>query len=150
MKRLAIGLVLAVLATGSMAQYRCEVNGKTTYSDAPCAANARYVGALQDNVSQRAHDDAVQLRRNQARERARLDRDQDMAMRQGQQALQRQTMAEDAQTRAKASRCAEHRRSLARNQRDQAFYQDLGMQQSLTNRQQEARAINDSIFRECP
>lgn len=149
MKTLILILV-ASIATPAFAQYKCVVNGKTVYSDAPCAANSKYVGALEDNVSQSARQDAELLRRKQAFERSQIDRDQEMAMRQGQQTLARQAAADDAQARAKAARCAEHRQEMASNKRAQARYQDWGWQQSLNNRQQEAKAINDNMFRDCP
>ena len=149
MKKLLIAAAI-VFSVPAMAQYKCTINGKTTYSDAPCASNARYVGALEDSVSQSARQDAEQLRRKQAVERAQIDRDQDLAMRQGQQTLARQAAAEDAQARAKATRCAQHRQDMANNKRAQARYQDWGWQQSLNNRQQEAKSINDNMFRDCP
>lgn len=145
-----IFIMACTLSVPALAQYKCVVNGKAVYSDVPCAANARYVGALEDSVSHQARQDAHELRRKQAIERSQIDREQDYAMRQGQQSLARQAAADDAQARAKATRCAEHRRDAANNKRAQARYQDWGWQNSLNNRQQEAKSINDNIFRDCP
>lgn len=149
MKPLFILLAVFVSAP-ALAQYKCTVNGKTTYSDAPCAANARYVGALEDNVSARARADAELLRRKEAIERGQIDRQQNNDLRQTQRALTQQAAAEDAAARAKSARCADHQRDLASNKRAQARYQDWGWQNSLNNRQQEAKAINDNMFRDCP
>ena len=149
MKTLLVVLAVAFSAP-ALAQYKCMVNGKSTYSDVPCAANAKYVGALEDNVTERARVDAELLRRKQAVQRNYIDRRQNNDLRQTQEALTQQAAAEDAAGRAKADRCADHRRDMASNKRAQARYQDWGMQQSLNNRQQEAKAINDNMFRDCP
>lgn len=149
MKTLLIAAVV-VFSAPALAQYKCMVNGKATYSDAPCASNARYVGALQDNVSHSARQDAELLRRRQAIERSQIDREQDASLRQTHRALSQQAEAEDDQARAKVARCAQHRQDMASNKRAQARYQDWGWQQSLNNRQQEAKSINDNMFRDCP
>lgn len=147
----AVILLLALAISGAaQAQYKCAVNGKATYSDVPCAANARYVGALEDSVSARAKADAELLRRKEAVQRNQIDRQQDSDQRQAQRFVNQQAAAEDSASRAKAARCADHKRDQANNQRAQARYQDWGWQQSLNNRQQEAKSINDNIFRECP
>lgn len=147
----SILFLLAIAASSSaLAQYKCMVNGKATYSDAPCAANARYVGALEDNVSAGARADAELLRRKQAMQRNQIDRQQAAEFNQTQRALVHQAAAEDTVNRIRSDRCANQRQNLARNQRSQDLYRDLGMQHSLTRREQEAKAINDNIFRECP
>lgn len=146
-----IAMIFALLAaTTAHAQYKCVVNGKATYSDVPCAANARYVGAMEDSVSDRARTDAELLRRKEAVQRNYIDRQQNSDFHQNQRALTQQAAAADSAARASATRCANQRQNLARNQRSQDFYRDLGMQHSLNNRQQEAKAINDNIFRDCP
>lgn len=147
----AMFALLALAISGSaMAQYKCVINGKATYSDLPCAADARYVGALEDSVSARARADAELLRRKQAMEHKQLDRQQNNDLRQTQRALTQQAAAEDSADRAKSARCAEHQRDMAVNQRAQARYRDWGWQNSLNTRQQEAKAINDNMFRDCP
>lgn len=149
MKTLLIAAAV-ICSAPAMAQYKCVVNGKASYSDVPCASNARYVGALEDNVSERAQADAEVLRRKEAVQRNQIDRQQNSDFHQNQRALTQQAAADDSAARAKATRCANQKQSLARNQRSQDFYRDLGMQNSLNNRQQEAKAINDNIFRDCP
>lgn len=149
MKRVV--MILALLAAASAhAQYKCTVNGKATYSDVPCAANARYVGAMEDSVSDRARTDAEFLRRKEAAQRNYIDHQQSSDFHQNQRALTQQAAAADSAARSSATRCANQKQNLARNQRSQDFYRDLGMQHSLNNRQQEAKAINDNIFRDCP
>lgn len=44
-------LLAALAASPALAQYKCTINGKVVYADAPCARDAKPVGALQDSVS---------------------------------------------------------------------------------------------------
>ena len=46
----AFTLLALLIPSVAIAQYKCTISGKIQYSDQPCSANARYVGALEDSV----------------------------------------------------------------------------------------------------
>jgi hypothetical protein len=155
MRRTALlGLAAAVLWSGAaLAQYKCVVGGKTVYADEPCATNAKHVGALEDRVDSRAQADAELLRRKEAMQRGRIDRQENAEFQGQQRAAQRyvaneQQAAADAE-RARRQRCAQLERDMKLNQRGVARYQDFGWQRSLTNEEQELKRNQEAHSREC-
>lgn len=145
-----IVIVAALLfATAAQAQYKCTVNGKAVYSDAPCAADARYVGRMEDSVSSERRIQRLEQSIKERRERNEIEHDEHAAMRAGQRAMAEEARAEAAARAAQQRRCNELARNVQRNRGDVAFYSDLGMQRSLTHHETAARRQQESWEREC-
>jgi len=146
-------MCLLIVPTTAFAQYKCTINGKTQYSDQPCAANARYVGALEDSVSERARIDAELLRRKDKVQRNNIDRRDDQAFQSQQRALEQQVAAEQAHQAAaerdRARRCSNLSNEMKWNQRGVARYQDFGWQRSLTQEEQDLKRNREAYEREC-
>ena len=139
MKKLLAVFLVSLSATAS-AQYKCTVNGKTTYSDAPCAGSqGAYVGKMQDSVSERARMDAELLRRKDAMQRNAIERREAAQFRRDQELLG-QMHADDQASKSAAARqqqrnCANLKRDMTWNKEDIARYQDFGWQRQLTQRE---------------
>lgn len=153
MRRLVLSLFMISFAPLAAAQYKCVVGGKPVYSDAPCAANAKPVGALEDRVSQRQLQDRAALSAKERSERRSIEARQDAEFRAGQYAVGAAMASEQSQQRqaaqAKADRCAGAQQDLQDNQRAQARYKDWRWQNSLSQREQEARGIRETIRQDC-
>ena len=147
---MAFGLLLAIPA---LAQYKCVINGKTVYADAPCAPDARHVGRLEDRVSAEQHRDRQILTARQKAERDRIETREERQLRADQEALadQRQRQAKRAadEKRERAYRCDSARRELRRAERAGAAYQDLQMRRSAQLRENEIRELRGTVDREC-
>lgn len=148
-----IPLLILLIPAAACAQYKCTINGKTQYSDHPCAADARYVGALEDNVSERARIDAELIRRGEKIQRNNLERRENETFRGQQRAIENQISAEHAQQvaadQAKKSRCANLEYEIRSNQRGVARYQDFGWQRSLTQQEIELKRNREAYERDC-
>ncbi len=135
------------------AQYKCTVNGKATYSDTPCAVDARYVGALEDSVSDRSKNDAESLRRRQAAQRGAIERRDAAQAERYQQAINNQLAAEQAHAanaeRNRNNRCSSLQYDINANQRGVARYQDFGWQRSLTQQENELKRNREAFDRDC-
>jgi len=146
-------ILILIIPAVANAQYKCTVNGKTQYSDAPCAANARYVGALEDSVSERARIDAELLRRGEKIQRNSIERRDNEAFREQQRAIDRQIAAEHAQQaaaeQARKSRCSNLEHEIKWNQRGVSRYQDFGWQRSLTQQEIELKRNREAYDRDC-
>lgn len=105
---LALGLLVSLSAH---AQYRCQSNGKSVYSDLPCAADAKNVTALEDKVDRQARYE--RLRQNGKDRAAVASIEMQKQQDQYQQArLLAQLQAQDnSLARAKAHNCAQAKRS---------------------------------------
>ena len=148
--RVILALIFGFVATAAQAQYKCVTNGVTAYSDVPCSAKAKYVGALEDRTTEAQQVQRLRQSIKERGERNRIETAQDAEFRASQRALEYQAAREDMQVAAKASRCAGYQREQRNNQRDQAYYRDRGWQNSLSQREAEAKEIKDKTFRECP
>lgn len=153
MSKILIGVLLIAFSPLAAAQYKCVVGGKSVYSDAPCAANAKPVGALEDRVSQRQVQDRAALSAKERSERRSIEARQDAEFRAGQYAVGAAMASEQSQQRqaaqAKADRCAGAQREMQDNQRAQARYKDWQWQHSLSQREQEARGIRETMRQDC-
>ena len=148
MRQLAIALLLLPIVAGAQT-YKCLLDGKTVFADSPCAPDARPVGGAQDQVDPQARQDAEALRRKEAAQREVIE-----SREAGEEARQRQAakqyLAEEAVVDQEARRrCAQARQDQARAQRDKAYYQDLGWQQSLIRAKAEEDAAASRVFRDC-
>ena len=103
---LTLALALALFPMAAQAQYKCTINGKTVYADAPCARDARPVGELQDSVSKDQEIQRLKQSLKEQRQRNAIDGRQAA----DQAALQRATDAQIANEAAQA-RVAESARS---------------------------------------
>ena len=151
MKKLAA--LLALVAFSAQAQYKCTINGKTVYADAPCAHNAKPVGELQDSLSQQQQIDRLKLSIKERRERNAIDGQKDANYQALERATASQNAAETAQARANESarkqRCATLESSMRYNQRSVALAQDVGWQRTLTQHENELKQRRDAYDREC-
>ena len=149
-KTVILGLACLLAASNAMAQaYKCVINGKTVYADAPCAQNAKNVGAPEDHLSDERQLQRLQQSIKERRQRNAIESNQESIYLADQRALAAQANAEAVQGRAKASRCTSMQRELSQNKRSVAFYQDLGMQRSLTRAEQEEKRNYETYDREC-
>lgn len=153
--RFGVLVAAALLGASAQAQYKCSVNGKTTYSDVPCAAPAdtRYVGRADDSVSQRSRIEAAELRAKEARQRGAIERQENVQYEVRQRAVQQQLAIEQANARAaetgRQRRCANLQYAINSNQRGVARYQDFGWQRSLTQQENELKQNREAFDREC-
>lgn len=148
--RVLFALIFGLVATTAQAQYKCVTNGVTAYSDVPCSAKAKYVGALEDSTSEAQQEQRLRQSIKERRERNSIESAQEAEFQARQRAMENQVAHENVQASAKAGRCASRQRELVSNQRDQARYRDWGWQNSLTQREAEAKAIREGISRDCP
>jgi len=151
--RTLLGVILICWCGISVAQYKCTVKGKAVYSDAPCAVDARYVGALEDSVSDRAQADAAALQRKQAAQRSAIDRRDAEQTERNQRTANNQFAAEQAHAanaeRNRNSRCSSLQYDINANQRGVARYQDFGWQRSLTQQENELKRNREAFDRDC-
>lgn len=152
--RLFLALTAAMLAPlPAAAQYKCLINGKTVYADAPCAHNARPVGELQDSVSKDQQIQRLQQSLKEAKQRNALERQQGAEVQARERSIERFSANEQSQARAAESarrqRCANLEYDIKENQRGVARYQDFGWQRSLTQRENELKANREAYDREC-
>lgn len=146
-------LLAALAAFPALAQYKCTINGKTVYADAPCARDAKPVGALQDSVSKDQEIQRLRQSLSEKRQRDALEGRQDAAIEARDRNTDRfvaneQAMARDAAA-ARQRRCARLESDIKENQRGVARYQDFGWQRSLTQRENELKANREAYDREC-
>lgn len=151
--RLVVVFAALLFSTAAQAQYKCTVNGKTAYSDVPCAANARYVGALEDNVSSQSRADAEAFRRRQAAQRRAIERSEAIQADRNQRAVNNQLAAEAAQARAnEAARqrnCANLESAMRQNQRRIAVGQDIGWQRTISQNEAELKQNREAYEHNC-
>lgn len=146
-------LAAALWSPFACAQYKCVVNGKTVYADAPCAANAKHVGELQDRLTEEQQVQRLQQSIKERKERNRIEGQQDAAFESQQRSMQRQASAEQSQARADESikhrRCAGLQRDMDYNKQGVARYQDFGWQRSLTEQENQLKRNREAYDREC-
>lgn len=150
---LATSLVSGAWSPIVLAQYKCVVNGKTVYADAPCAPDAKHVGELQDQVSKQAEIDRLRQSLSEKQQRNRIEAREDAAYSAQQRAMQQQVAAEAAQARAddsaKRRRCANLQSDIDYNRQGVARYQDFGWQRQLTEQEQQLKRNREAYDREC-
>jgi hypothetical protein len=151
--RFITACIMAAAPLASSAQYKCTINGKTVYADAPCARDAKPVGELQDSVSK---DQQIQRLKQSLKEEQHLgaiERQHGAEVQARERTADRFVANEQAQARAadaaKRQRCANLEYDIKENQRGVARYQDFGWQRSLTQRENELKANRESYDREC-
>lgn len=136
-------------AAQAHAQYKCTVNGKATYSDLPCAANARPIGELQDRVSQDQQLQAQQQRLNNQRQLGNIEAADEAYRRAHARQVASLQAAEAAEAAAKQRRCSSISYDIQNNQRGVARYQDFGWQRSLSQQEAELKRNRELFDREC-
>ena len=146
-------LLAALAASPALAQYKCTINGKVVYADAPCARDAKPVGALQDSVSKDQEIQRLRQSLSEKRQRDALEGRQSSEIQTRERnnerfAANEQAMARDAAA-AKQRRCANLEYDIKENQRGVARYQDFGWQRSLTQRENELKANREAHDRDC-
>lgn len=150
----AIALLAIAISSPAMAQaYKCVINGKTVYADAPCAPNAKQVGALEDRLTEDQQIQRLQQSIKERRARNRIEGQQNAEFEAQQNAIARQAAREEAQAQANEAarqrRCASLQREMTHNKRGMAIYQDVGMQRSLTVEEQELKRNREEFDRNC-
>lgn len=148
-------LILGALAVSlpAYAQYKCTIKGQTVYSDQPCAVDAKHVGSPLDKVP----EDQLRQRLQQSIKERQWRNDieareavEDAEREREKQVKQAQAAARaDADRRDRTRRCDQMRRDLRNNDQARARYQDFGWQNSLRQRETEARGLRESIERDC-
>lgn len=151
----AQGFSIAAVVFGALyhypaaAQYKCNINGGTVYSDTPCAANAKNVRAPHDSVTQEQYlrkqiqNLQDQRRKAQIEQREAIE-DEISAIEDAQRKQAKLQAARD-----KKRECDELKRQMASNKRDLARYEDFGMASSHRQRQYELRDNEERYRREC-
>lgn len=151
--KLIFAVFLASTATGALAQYKCTINGKTVYADAPCARDAKPVGELQDRVSADQQIQRLKQSLAESQQRNAIESGQNAGVQARERATERFVANEQAQARAneaaRRQRCANLEYDIKENQRGVARYQDFGWQRSLTQRENELKANREAYDREC-
>jgi hypothetical protein len=146
-------LLVAMLSAPVLAQYKCVINGKTVYADAPCARDAQPVGALQDNVSSDQQLQRLKQSLKEERQRSAIERQQGSEVRARERSVERFTANEQAQAQAneaaRRQRCANLESSMRYNQRSVALAQDVGWQRTLTQHENELKQRRESYDRDC-
>lgn len=144
-----IAVLLIALSWPASAQYKCTINGKSVYSDEPCAHNAQYVARPHDRVTTDQQVQRLQQSIKERRQRNQIERREAVEFAERDAKYQQNIEAERAATRARQARCADLQRALTRDNRAVALYQDVGFQRSLTQREAERKANQDRYDREC-
>lgn len=146
-------VVLVLFAPPALAQYKCTSKGQTVYSDAPCAPDAKHVGALEDRVTDQQRVDRMRQTNRARSERNAIEARE--ASEEAERAAIQQERADRAAARAEAERrdrgrrCDQARRDLRYAEQAKARYQDFGMQNSLRQREQEIKGLHETIDRDC-
>jgi len=152
MKSILIGLAILASSTAH-AQYKCTINGKTTYSDVPCAPNAKNVGELQDNLTSDQQIQRLQQSLKEQKQINSIDAKNDSYRRnyerQANDITSREAAQASAQESARQRRCASLDYDIKNNQRGVARYQDFGWQRSLTQQENELKRNRESYDRDC-
>lgn len=135
------------------AQYKCVVKGQTVYSDHPCAVDAKHVGSAQDRVTdeqlrQRLQQSIKERRARNAIEEREAAEDAERERVQEDRRAQAAERAE-AEKKDRNRRCEQAQRDLRSNDQARARYQDFGWQNSLRQREVEAKALRETIDRDC-
>lgn len=148
-----IPIILAIVPAVACAQYKCTTNGKTTYSDVPCAHNAKHVGELQDNLTSDQQIQRLQQSLKEQRQANSIDAKNDAYRRnherQANDIAAREAAQANAQESARQRRCANLDYDIKNNQRGVARYQDFGWQRSLTQQENELKRNRESYDRDC-
>lgn len=135
------------------AQYKCTSKGQAVYSDAPCAPDAKHVGALEDRVTDQQRVDRMRQTNRARSERNAIEARE--ASEEAERAAIQQERADRAAARAEAERrdrgrrCDQARRDLRYAEQAKARYQDFGMQNSLRQREQEIKGLREAIEKDC-
>lgn len=141
-------LIVALMSFSALAhaQYKCTVNGKSVYSDEPCARDARDVSAAQDRVTREQQIQRLELSIKERQERDRIER---------REAVEEAIRKDEARRKAEVAaanrkrRCGELRHELKWNERSVARYQDFGWQRSLAQQEAESKRNREAYDREC-
>lgn len=147
--RLAIGLAMVVAAPLAAAQYKCQVNGKTVYADAPCAPNAKHVGALEDRLTEEQKMERRQVTNRERNQLGEIKADAEADRRQHSRMADQVASQDRMAASIKASRCSSAQRDLQSAKRSVAIFQDVGMQSSLNQRRAEQDAAERRVRDEC-
>lgn len=149
-------LLLIILATASFAaqaQYKCVINGQTTYADQPCAVNAQHVGKMQDYVPPEQRNQRLRQSIKERRQRKAIDArneaeyaEKDAKWQANMQAERESKLAADRDRRL---RCADLQRRITYDKRAIALYQDASLQRSLSQREAELRQNQERYDRDC-
>lgn len=129
--------------------YKCTVGGKTIYADAPCAANAKSVGALEDRVSRQQQLERQAVIRSERGQLGGIEADSAAEKRDRARVADALASRDRAEANIKASRCAAAQRDLQSSQRAVAVYKDVGWQNSLNQRKAEQDAAERRVRDEC-
>lgn len=149
----ALAIALAICSMAAQAQYKCTINGKTVYADAPCARDAKPVGALEDSVSQQQQIDRLKQSIKERQARNSIESGQQADYRATELKTANQNATEAAMARAnevnRKRKCANLEYDMQRNQRNIALGQDVGWQRTITQHENELKQRRDTYDHEC-
>ncbi len=152
-RRAPFFLMFMALAGGVQAQYKCVINGKTVYADAPCAHDAKSVRALQDTLNEEQQIDRLNQSIKERRQRNAIEGGHAADYQAQQRAVNKQVATEAAQAQASEAarkrRCANLEYDMRQNQRNVALGQDVGWQRTITQNENELKANRDAYERGC-
>lgn len=150
---IVLQIMLTMCATATAQAYKCTIKGQVVYADAPCAVNAKNVGALEDRVSSEQQLERLQQSTKERRQRNAIEAREEADYQAQRQVLAARAAQEAAQAataeRAKANRCSDAQREMRYNQQAQARYRDFGWQNSLSQRENEAKGLRETIDKDC-
>ena len=149
----AVLFISCLISPVCSAQYKCTTAGKTTYSDAPCAKNSKFVGEMQDNVPQELALQRQEQNQKETAARARIEgrevSESGAQRRNANRTIEAEQLASAERQQAKKNRCSSLSAAITSNQRGVARYQDFGWQKQLSEQEQELKRNREEYDREC-
>jgi hypothetical protein len=145
MGRLSIAAAVLLFASVNAGAevYKCTVNGKSVYSDTPCAANAQYVGSGADAVTERQKLEAKIVDLKNKKRVAELEHSQTL----DQISVSKVADSYTADDRRKQAKCDAYKREAESAKRDLGTYK---YHQGIINDAKDREKTNASKYRsEC-
>ena len=131
----------SLLASLASAQaYKCVSNGRTMYSDLPCASSAARVDSSSDAVSQRNEIERLRRSLNDKQQLQQIEGSKARSEQVHNESVARINAQEQRAAAQRATRCSQAQRQQQWAERDAALYRDVGWQNSLNQAQRERDA----------
>ena len=143
-------LVALLLSVEVSAQaYKCVVNGKSVYSDVPCAIDARNVGAMQDRVTVDQQIDRARANSKEKHQLNNIEQEKAIDAARHQRLVELVSEQDRAISREKTIRCNRAQTDKRIADRRAARYQDWGWQQSLNQAKKEQESSSRDVRDHC-
>lgn len=151
-------LIASFLATSpALAQYKCEINGKTVYADEPCAADAKRVGAPEDQVSVEQQEQRQELNLKERQQRDQIEAKENAEFEARQRAATKEVKKQAAEAErlrqeqegVRLQRCADLERYITWNERNIVRYKEFGWVLQWDQQEQELRRNQKEYDEKC-